>query len=337
MPRKLFSAFFLVLALSLACAASGAQDATDGHTVTINGFEMYYETVGEGEPLLLVHGWSGNVDYFEPLLGELSSRYRLIIPELRGHGRSTNPDGTFTIEQTANDVSALLKHLELEEVRALGASAGGLTLLRMSLDDPQALQSMILVGVGTHFPEACRASMAATDADNFAPEWWETMRSRHARGDDQIRELASYLRGLAAAEGDVDFTTETLASVQARTLIVQGDSDWCFPPPLVAEMHLAIPEAALWVIPNGEHVPILGSRAPRFLEMALAFYEGEPLRVLDRALELGLNFLDTADAYGPHANEVLVGKALKGRRERVVLATKFSIVRDPNDPMKRGI
>jgi aryl-alcohol dehydrogenase-like predicted oxidoreductase len=65
--------------------------------------------------------------------------------------------------------------------------------------------------------------------------------------------------------------------------------------------------------------------------------EAESLRVIDRALELGLNFLDTADMYGPHKNEVLVGKALKGRRDEFVIATKFGIVRDPNDPTKRGI
>jgi len=62
----------------------------------------------------------------------------------------------------------------------------------------------------------------------------------------------------------------------------------------------------------------------------------ESLKTLDRALELGISFWDTSDAYGPHTNEVLVGKALKGRRERITLATKFGIVRDPNDPAKRG-
>jgi len=62
----------------------------------------------------------------------------------------------------------------------------------------------------------------------------------------------------------------------------------------------------------------------------------ESLKTLDRALELGISFWDTADAYGPHLNEVLVGKALKGRRARVTLATKFGIVRDPANPTKRG-
>jgi aryl-alcohol dehydrogenase-like predicted oxidoreductase len=62
----------------------------------------------------------------------------------------------------------------------------------------------------------------------------------------------------------------------------------------------------------------------------------ESLRTLDRALELGISFWDTADVYGPYLNEELVGKALKGRRGQVTLATKFGILRDPNDPGKRG-
>jgi aryl-alcohol dehydrogenase-like predicted oxidoreductase len=65
--------------------------------------------------------------------------------------------------------------------------------------------------------------------------------------------------------------------------------------------------------------------------------ETESLRTIDRALELGVNFLDTADIYGPHTNEVLVGKALKGRRDKFILATKFGIVVDPENWGIRGI
>ena len=64
--------------------------------------------------------------------------------------------------------------------------------------------------------------------------------------------------------------------------------------------------------------------------------DAESIATIHRALELGVTLIDTADIYGPHTNERLVGRAIADRRDRVVLATKFGIVRDPNDPAARG-
>lgn len=88
---------------------------------------------------------------------------------------------------------------------------------------------------------------------------------------------------------------------------------------------------------NGPKVGALGLGCMGMSEFYGAGDEAESIRTIHRALELGVTMLDTADMYGPFTNEQLVGKAIKGRRDQVFLATKFGIVRDPNDSTRRGI
>lgn len=247
---------------------------TISKTFSVDGVDLHLEESGSGEPLLLLHGLTGTgADWMHVLdLAALSTRYRVIRPDARGHGRSTS-SGDLTFRRCALDVLALMSALGIERARAIGMSLGAKTLLHVATRAPAALSAMVVVSATPRFPEETRALFRAAAAAPHTAEEWTAMRAQHVHGDAQIAALWQLPARLAEDRTDMAFTSEQLGAITARTLIVAGDRDPLYPVELAVELYRGIPSAGLQVVPWGGHGPIFGADREAFAERALRFLD----------------------------------------------------------------
>lgn len=246
------------------------QTTASGNTVQISNMEMYYEEYGAGKPLVLLHGFGGCTQNWHPFTAELSKHYRLIVIDLRGHGYSTNPGNTFTHREAASDVFLLLEKLGIENFSAMGMSSGGMALLHMATSQPTRITSMVLISTTSYFPDQARAIMRRASFDTIPQEVREMYQECAKHGDEQIRQLIAQFNALHNNYDDMNFTTQSLSTITARTLVVHGDRDNFFPVEIPVNIYRSIPNAALWIIPGGDHVPIYDPTIP-FTATALQF------------------------------------------------------------------
>jgi pimeloyl-ACP methyl ester carboxylesterase len=229
-------------------------DFNRGSTLSINGCDIYYEIHGEGSPLLILHGFTGSGAGIARGFKQLSEKHTLIIPDLRGHGRSTNPSKQFTFRQAGLDTSALLDYLNIRQCSAIGFSGGGCTLLHVAYQQPERIRSMAIVSTAPYFPQQTRDIMQQFTAQEKSEEQWAAMRSIHFHGDEQIQML--WKQASTFGSDDMNFTPEMLSKIKTKTLIVQGDRDPIYPIELTIELYKWMPNSYLWILPNGGHIPI---------------------------------------------------------------------------------
>ncbi len=243
---------------------------TPGSIQLLDQVQLYFEVHGAGDPLLLLHGFSGASQDWKSLPPHWTTDFQLILPDLRGHGRSAPLAKPFRFDDAAHDMLALLDHLEIKSSSALGISGGANTLLHMATMQPERIKAMVLVSATPYFPAQARPIMRQYAA-NLPEAQWEVLRRNHPGGDEQIKAILASATSFADSYDDLTFTPPHLATIQARTLIVQGDRDHLYPVEISVEMAKAIPRSSLWIVPNSGHGPVFGERWPEFLKTAHAF------------------------------------------------------------------
>lgn len=233
---------------------------------------LSFTDAGRGRTLLLVHGFPLDRTIWEPQIEALSKRYRVVAPDVRGHGQSPAPEGPYPMDDLARDLLDLMTRLGVERFAAAGHSMGGYILFALHRLAPGRLERLSLVATraGADADEARRSRLA--NAERALKEGTgflaETMSARALRPDPdpavakQVREIvlktppagvAGALRGMAARPD----STPQLASIRVPTLVLAGAQDQLVPPAESRAMAAAIPGARFALIEGAGHLPSL--------------------------------------------------------------------------------
>ena len=224
--------------------------------VQVNDIDMHYEVHGEGPPLLMLHGFSGASQAWTPLIKDYSERFQLIVPDLRGHGKTTNPSKKLSNRQASEDINELLKILGLKNVKAVGCSFGGDTLLQIATRYPNKIESMVLDGATPYYTNQMRKKVINL---TVTEEQMKIFRQVHVFGDEQIELLFQNHVEMVSMYDDQNFTAPFLSSIQAKTLVILGDRDIFIPVEMATSLFEAIPDSYLWIVPNAGHALTMNS------------------------------------------------------------------------------
>ena len=224
---------------------------------TLPNVDIYYELYGPADapPLVLLHGATETFRHgWQEQVGDFSKHYRLIGPDLRGHGRSTNPAGRLDLREMADDVGALIDNLGYEKVHLMGFSGGASAALFFAVRHIDRLWSLALVSNNMDL-EGTRIQHDFWHLERFRsqePEWWATMSEIH---DLPLEDLLQWW----ADESEVrpDFKPEDLDHISVPTLVLGGDRDPIIPLSQTLKLFEALPDAYLGILPG------MGHGAPR--------------------------------------------------------------------------
>ena len=259
---------------------------------TANGIETYYEVHGrEGAPwLVFSHSLACSVRMWDGQIAAFKDRFRVLAYDTRGHGQSAAPNGPYTLEQLADDLHALLKHLNVSRPHYVGLSMGGMIGQTCALKYPGVFQSLALCDTTSRYPAAAAAMwqerIRIAESQGMKPlvqptlERWFTEAFRKSRPEEVARVAAQIestpvpgYAGCCHAIPKIDVTAR-LKEIKCPALVICGEDDPGTPPAMAREIHENLPGSALVLIPQAAHLSNI--EQPEAFNRALAQFLSSP-------------------------------------------------------------
>ncbi len=257
----------LLIFVSLTFGDIYAQIPKNTEIVELGEVSLYYEEYGAGEPLILLHGWTQSSQFWAAYLEEYAKSYHVYAIDLRGHGKSSPLTKNFSIKKAANDISALLDYLDLKNVKSIGLSYGGLTLLQLASMDPQRLESMVLIATSHNYSgQDNKALNEQFRFENLPAAFIADLRKIHFQNEAKIKAMFD-----PTLNYEIRLTKESLRQINIKTLIIHGDNDELLGTNAAFELHRNLPTSNLWIVPDKGHIPIDDTNKVEFLRITNEF------------------------------------------------------------------
>jgi pimeloyl-ACP methyl ester carboxylesterase len=287
--KSQFISVWIIIAISI--PGSGQTPVTyvsneqAGKYIDVDDIRIYYETYGEGEPLLLLHGNGGSIENFLMQIPEFSKHFKVIAPDSRAQGRTTDSEKEISYALMASDMAALIDKLDLGSVYVVGWSDGGIIGIELAYAFPDKVKKLVTIGANysnkNYDAHGNNVRMDAKDtlvigSRKLAEKYRNTL-ERLSPNPERIPEIKRKLKNLM--EKYPNFTEKQLEQIKTPTLVIIGDHDVISLDHTVS-LFASLPHAELFVIPGATHVvPV---EQPDLLNSVIVRFLEAPFRDIDR-------------------------------------------------------
>ncbi len=260
--------------------------------IKVNDIEIYYEIHGEGFPIVMIHGFSANLDWWpQSLINELSKTFKVILFDNRGAGRTDKPDMEYSIRLFADDTAGLMDALNIKNAFIIGLSMGGMIAQDLTLNYPEKVEKLILCGTScggskSTLPSGETMKILMRDRDvitqeDVIREWIPILFSK-----DFLMNNSEYIeyfvqRALIAPIPPYNYrlqnkaifqfnTGRKLKEIKTPTLVLHGKKDIMLPPENAETISKLIPDTKLHIFDEIGHL-IFSEKPKEVLTIVMDF------------------------------------------------------------------
>lgn len=229
-------------------------DAASSGTITNDGAQIYYATYGDAKhpPVILLHGGMGNSDHFGFQLPALVDKFRVVVVDSRGQGRSTLPKGKLTYHAMATDVVAVMDTLKIGKASLAGWSDGGAIALDLAITAPDRVNRVFVIG--TNYDSSGSKPRKGKPPSATFNAYAAKCRADHLKFGKKVASWQALIDALLPVwRNPAGFTKDQLRGIQAPTLVALGDHDEIIELAQIREMGTLIPHGSVRVFEGTSH------------------------------------------------------------------------------------